>query len=171
MKRFLGAVAAAAALAVGLVPFAQADVARYQVESATLTVSLEPAYPGVIHIYDVVISPCDGSFAGSATSASVNGATETISGTLAGGTLGFVVSYFGAYLTGYHFDYNGPFAGGTAFDFYLGNPFSPSFTIVNSLTNATFTTYKNHGDYVSSQPKGFRDTAAHSCIGKPIQAG
>ena len=48
------------ALAVGP---AQADVARYQTQSATLTISLQPEYP-YTHVYDITLNPCDNTFTG-----------------------------------------------------------------------------------------------------------
>ena len=155
------------AAAIGTSVASANGVARYQFESATLTVSLEPTYPGNIHIYNIALNPCDGSFTGASTTGSVLGGIETITGTLGANTLAFVATYT-SIIPGYHYDYSGLLAGGTAFDFHAnGTPYTPSFTIANTLTDVVNTSnYKNHGDYVSSQGGGA--DAAHSCIGMPI---
>ena len=174
MKRFLAPLVGLLIAAVLVPVAAQANVPRYQIANDTLTVTLSPSN---VHYYNIVVSPCDGSFTGMATSAGVNGGFESIVGTLVGGNLTFTATYLvgntnpSVQVPGYYYTYSGPLAGGTAYDFNYGLPFSPSFTIANTLTHVSDSTYANHGDYVSSTPQGSaREDAAHSCIGMPIQS-
>ena len=68
---------------------------------------------------------------------------------------------------GYHYTYNGPLAGGTAYDFQADDTaFSSGFTIENTLSHKTHTDYKNHGEFVKQSPD--KNDAAHSCIGMPV---
>ena len=44
-----------------------------------------------------------------------------------------------------------------------------SFQLTGTLGTLTTSTWKNHGEYVSSQPEELREAASESCIGKPIR--
>jgi hypothetical protein len=85
------------------------------------------------------------------------GAQETISGTLVNDHLTFTAIYE-TYLPGYTYTYDGPLSGGV-----LGGD-AAGYAITATVT--PITTYKTHGDYVSSNGGG--DDAAHSCFGMPI---
>ena len=175
MKRYLAPLAGLLLAAAVLIPAAQANVPRYQLQ--TFTMNLTVSYGGLYtHSYTGSFSPCDGSFSGVGqypALPAVASIGESISGTLTGTALSFAAVYHTAPYVGYTFglvtDTFNPATGaftGTATD-TLGR----LLPISGSLTFVAATDYKNHGDYVSSQPKGDREDAAHSCIGMPIQAG
>ena len=152
---------------IGAVGTASADVPRYQLQSATLTVTLNN---GNVHVFDTVISPCDGTFTGTGTSD--QGAlqvTETVTGTIWNGQLAFRATYTGdaaLQFPGYEW-YTlapGPLAGPIAAE---DNTFPGTFFVYGSLSALSdASTYRNHGDYVKQ--KGGGSDAAHSCIGMPI---
>lgn len=170
MKKFLLAAAAVLAAALALVPAALADVARHQTQSGQLTVLLNN---GNLHTFDIVIRPCDNSFTGTGVSDQLPNVfvTETIEGTLSGGQLSFVATYTGQaaqQFPGYRWFTNTPGALGTPIP--GGDTLGSVFTLTGTLGTLTSSSWANHGEYVAAQPQGFRDDAAHSCIGKPIQS-
>lgn len=149
---------------------ASADVARYQTHTATFTV-LQPKdtvgqYNDVwTHKYNVTINPCDGTFTGTGNVTANNDSsvawTEHISGSFGDGTVSFATV---------------PNAGAT---FKVTNAQYDTSVIAESTwtqnivemkasapVNTGSSSFKNHGDYVSSQGGG--TDAAHSCIGMPI---
>ena len=160
MKKIILAVAVAAVATMAVVASASADVPRYQ-PTATLVVTLTDAQPGNHHTFTITWThPCgaDGAFTGSGQgSPEAGGAHEAISGTLVGDQLTFAATYLD-FIPGYTYTYAGPLAGGT-----LGGD-AAGYHITAAVT--TVDTYRNHGDYVSSQGGG--SDAAHSCIGMPI---
>ena len=140
---------AAPALAVG-------GPARYQVATTSYTVAVLDTF---IHTFIVVANPCDGSIAitGSTPLGSGYYTTETVTGTQAGGVITFSSTYDGPYNPGFMWSGSFPVGGGAL---------SGDFTGTVTAAPATMTSFKNHGDYVSSMGGG--PDAAHSCIGKPI---
>ena len=160
--RMLVALAAVGMLA-GVVAgpaFASAGgVERYQVGTTTYTVAVLDTY---IHTFVVMANPCDGTIAitGSTPVDSGYYTTETVTGTLAGGVISFSSTYDGPYSPG--FTWSGSFPVG-------GGPLSGDYTGTVTAAPSTFSTFKNHGDFVSW--KGGGPEAAHSCIGKPIASG
>ena len=68
----------------GVVPEGQVEAVGAGPVSAVLRISLGPAFPGNVHVYDITIDPRDGTFAGSAHRAS-NIRGETITGALSAG--------------------------------------------------------------------------------------
>jgi hypothetical protein len=157
MKRTIFVAAAAAVAMLTVAASALADVPRYQTQTATLTANvLSGAY---VHVYEITINPCDGSFTGTGgiTSLALN---ENVSGTLDGSTIDFNATYT-TYNPGYEWSYDGPLAGGTGYG--PGQTFSVTFSLAN-VTNET--DYKNHGQYVKEMGGG--SDAAHSCLGMPL---
>lgn len=160
MKQRMLAALAAVGLLVGVVAgpvLADAGgVQRYQVATTSYTVAVLDTY---IHTFVVSVNPCDVSIAitGSTPVESAYYTTETVTGTLTGGVISFNATYHGPYSPGFAWSGSFPVAGGLLSGRYTG-------TVVAAPT--TFSTYKNHGDYVSSMGGG--PDAAHSCIGKPI---
>ncbi len=144
---------AAPALAVGGGP------ARYQVATTSYTVAVLDTF---IHTFVVVANPCDGSIAiaGSTPIDSGYYTTETVTGTLSGGVITFSSTYDGPYNPGFMWSGSFPVGGGALSGDYTG-------TVTAAPT--TMTSYKNHGDFVSSMGGG--PEAAHSCIGKPNHGG
>jgi hypothetical protein len=145
-------VAAAPALA------ANGGVDRYQVGTTTYTVAVLDTY---IHTFVVTANPCDGSIAVTGSTAVDSGyyTTETVTGTLTAGVISFSAVYDGPYNPGFAWAGSFPVAGGAL---------SGDFTGTVTAAPATFTTYRNHGDYVSAMGGGA--DAAHSCIGMPVKA-
>ena len=167
MRRLFFVLAIVGALAAVAATSASASVPRYQMQTGQLTISLEPAYPGNIHVFDITISPCDGSFTGATSAGSPVQLGENITGTIWQGQFDFTSTY-SIGLPGYQWFYTGPFSGGQAHDLYLGSELVPGgFFITPSLGTLTdATNWKNHGDFVSHSTD--REDAAHSCIGMPI---
>ena len=141
---------AAPALAVGGGP------ARYQVATTSYSVAVLDAF---IHTFIVVANPCDGSIAitGSTPIDSGYYTTETVTGTQAGGVITFSSTYDGPYNPGFMWSGSFPVGGGALSGDYTGTV---------TAAPSTMTSFKNHGDYVSSMGGG--PDAAHSCIGMPI---
>jgi hypothetical protein len=160
MKQRMFAALAAVGLLVGVVAgpvLADAGgVQRYQVATTSYTVAVLDTF---IHTFLVSVNPCDVSIAitGATPVDSDYYTTETVTGTLTSGVISFSATYDGPYNPG--FTWSGSFPVG-------GGPLSGQYTGTVTAAPTTFSTYKNHGDYVSSTGGG-RD-AAHSCIGKPI---
>ena len=156
---------------------ASADVARYQVTTATFQVT-EPA--GAVnqwdtvwtHSYTITINPCDNSFTGTApaqvqTGGATEGTGETITGTLGANSISYTATriYDGRTWTLTSALYE-PFV-----NIAVTTP-AVSWDILMKVTRPVITgtsDYKNHGQYVKAQGGG--DDAAHSCIGMPITTG
>ncbi len=173
MKKFILAVALAAVASMAVISSASAGVERYQLQTATFTVT-QPA--GAVgqwdnlwkHDYEVEVNPCDGTFEGTGKiyGSDQNGpysATETIIGTLAKDSVSLEATRQDGlkYWLG-----NAPF--GDAITIATLNVQVP-WTIEMKGTKPIFTNtsnFKNHGEYVSSMGGGA--DAAHSCIGMPI---
>ncbi|HSC92421.1 MAG TPA: hypothetical protein VLB86_12260 [Gaiellaceae bacterium] len=157
MKRTIFVAAAAAVAMLTLAASASADVPRYQTQTATLTADvLGGAY---VHVYTIVISPCDGSFTGTAAAGSVVPG-ETVNGSLTDSNL--TIDFDGLYPSGYAWSYSGPLSGGTGH-----GPDGQTFGVTFSLANVTDQSdWKNHGQYVKAMGGG--SDAAHSCLGMPI---
>jgi hypothetical protein len=159
MKRLFYAAVVVALASLALIATASANVPRTQ-PTTTLVVSLTDAQVGNHHTFTITwASPCsdDGAFTGAGQgSPEAGGATESISGTLVADHLTFTAIY-DTFIPGYTWSYDGPLSGAALGDSATGYHANATVTAINS--------FKNHGDYVSSQGGG--DDAAHSCIGMP----
>jgi len=150
---------------------APGGVARYQITTNTYSMAI-----GYGHTYTVVINPCDGGAVtatgwqwGADGNPLVHNPDETITATLSsdGTMLTFNPAVYVGGWGGSPYSWWGTFpVGGGTFTAYdsLGNVYPG---VVITLTSTTPTTYKNHGDYVSSMGGGA--DAAHSCIGMPMK--
>jgi hypothetical protein len=149
-KLILTAVAVASLAVPALAPaLASADV---QAKTATLTSTVDNNGNFYVHTYNITIAP-NGSFTGTGGVENL-GINETISGTINGSTVvSFTANYLNGGEPGYWWSSNGTDIDGR------------QFTVTNDLT---ILTYKNHGDYVSSQGGGA--DAAHSSIGMPTNS-
>jgi hypothetical protein len=134
---------------------------RYQIGTTPYTVLVMSGGNTYEHDFVVTTNPCDGtlSITGSTPANSGYYTTETVTGTLTAGVISFTATYDGPYSPGYQWSGSFPVAGGAL---------SGEFTGTVSAGTTTTTTFKNHGDYVSSMGGG--STAAHSCIGMPLKA-
>jgi hypothetical protein len=175
VKKLIPTIIGVLALAAVAVPTAfttafATGVPRYQFETAPYLVTVDGTY---LHSYVITINPCDGTFTGTGQYPPAPDPatyTETVSGSVTGG--GTVINSAATYNTGYvyylvngTFDPNTGSFTGTGYD-NDGNPTPGSLTIIGSLNGTpTFTSYENHGQFVSSQPD--KNDAAHSCIGMP----
>ncbi len=163
MKKRLIIALAGVSLLVGVVAAptlaAAGGVDRYQVGTTAYTVTVLDTF---IHNFVVTANPCDGSIAITGATPVDSGyyTTETVTGTLANGVISFNSTYNGPYNPG--FTWSGSFPVG-------GGALSGMFTGTVTAAPTTFTTFKNHGGYVSSMGGGAE--AAHSCIGMPIKPG
>lgn len=161
-RRLLGALVTGSLL-VGLMAVpslaAQGGTARYQVGTTSYTIMVLGFFE---HDYVVTFNPCDGSIAitGGTPDTSTYYTTETVGGTLDNGVISFSSTYDGPYSPGYTWSGSFPVGGGD-----LSGDFTGTVTVADTST----TTYKNHGDYVSSMGGGA--DAAHSCIGMPTVSG
>ncbi len=159
MRQRLFITLASVSLLVGLVAgpalAAGGGPARFQLATTSYTVAVLDTF---IHTFVVVTNPCDGSIAiaGSTPIDSGYFTTETVSGTQAAGVITFSATYDGPYNPGFMWSGSFPVGGGALTGDYTGTV---------TAAPATMTSYKNHGDYVSSMGGG--PDAAHSCIGKP----
>jgi hypothetical protein len=144
------------AIVVGPAVAGAGGVQRYQVATTSYTIAVLDTF---IHTFVVATSPCDGSIAitGSTPLDSGYYTIETVTGTLANDVVSFSSTYVGPYNPGFMWSGSFPVAGG---------PLSGDFTGTVTASATTLSTYKNHGDFVSSMGGG--PEAAHSCIGKPI---
>jgi len=162
MKQRMFIALAAVSLLVGVVVgpalAAGGGVARYQFDTTSYSIAVLDTY---MHTFVVTANPCDGSIAITGSTPADGGyyTTETVTGTLANGVISFSSTYDGPYNPGFTWSGSFPVAGGALSGQYTG-------TVVAGPT--TFSTFKNHGDYVSSQGGG--PDAAHSCIGMPIRS-
>jgi hypothetical protein len=160
------AVLAAAVATAALIPaLASADVQRYQGEHATLAVAMPQQ--GWVHTYKIELNPCDGTFTGTGSSQQTAGTTnEAITGTLNNNTVSFNATYLpGGIFPGYTWGVKSAQLGAQV---NYWDAWGQELPTVSTLSNATFTTYKNHGDYVSSAGGGA--DAGHACIGMPINS-
>ena len=129
---------------------------RYQVGTTSYTVAVLDTY---MHTFVVTANPCDGTIAITGATLVDSGyyTTETVTGTLVNGVISFTATYNGPHNPGYTWSGSFPVGGGAL---------SGEFTGTVTAAPTTFTTFKNHGDYVSSMGGGA--DAAHSCIGMPM---
>jgi hypothetical protein len=171
-KSLIAAAVAAVSLGSLAVPaLSSASVARYQTETATLTTTLTNF--GFVHTFHITVNPCDSTFSGTGSSYQPSeGGTvvEKINGTLnSDGTVNFKSTYqSNGIFPGYQWGVtNAPVDGTTPTDL-TDTMNEQGVHTVSTLNNVSLSTYKNHGDYVSSQGGG--DDAAHSCIGMPINS-
>jgi hypothetical protein len=180
VKKFVGSVFAAAMISslavVGLSSSAGAGVARYQIETLQYTVTVEGTYT---HSFTVTVDPCNGTFTATGQSPALPAAAsvyETLSGSTDGlGNLSFTATYYNdpAFTspTGYWWSFAGSFTdanydfAGTLTNSSLGQS---GLTVTGTMNSASFSTYANHGQYVSSMGGG--SDAAHSCVGMPMQS-
>jgi hypothetical protein len=177
MKRRFYAVAVAVAVAAMsafmVVGTSSADVARYQTQTYTFT-AIQP-YGAVgqwqnvwTHNFTVTVNPCDGTFTGTGKQYDNQGAffaDETVTGSFNGNTINLNVTRpsdnVAWSLT------NAPTDDNTV-TLATTDPVVP-WNVEFKVSQPKFTgtsTFKNHGEYVSSMGGG--DDAAHSCIGMPI---
>ena len=172
MKKIILAAAVAALAVMAIASSASADVARYQMQSMTITAVQPEGAVGQwdnvwTHTYNVVLNPCDGSFSGvGSMSGTINGpySNETIKGQLDGNAISFTAT----------------------------RPDGVEYSLSNAPLNDN--TKVTHGDlepcgFVGARVQGQRDEdqhvelqeprrlrhskgggsdAAHSCIGMPI---
>lgn len=186
MRKLILAVAGIAAVAVPTIApaLASADVARYQSQTATFTVT-QPAgayhqWGNVwTHSFTVTVNPCDKTFSGTGniTGSDQNGPVstpeESITGSFGNGTVSFsatrgdgLVTTLANARTG-DLGENAPITVATLSEggSVVNTPDAVEMKVsVPQVSNSS--NYKNHGDYVSSQGGG--SDAAHSCIGMPI---
>jgi hypothetical protein len=177
VRKFVGCAAAAAMISslalVGLSSPAGASVARYQIETLHYTVTVAGTY---VHSYTVTVDPCNGTFTATGQYPALPAAAtyyETMTGSTNGsGGLSFTATYYNdpAFTspTGYWWTFTGTFTdanldiSGTLND-SLGQT---GLTVIGTMDLATYSSYANHGQYVSSMGGG--SDAAHSCIGMPM---
>ena len=156
---------------------ASADVARYQNETATFTMTQPDGmwndWSSVrTHNFAVVVNPCDNTFSGTAhqsgpiDSSGLSQADWNVAGKFnANNTVSLKLTRpsDGIVLT----LNNAPMDNNTVTT--AGINANPGYPILEKFTAPEFTntsTFKNHGDYVSFVGGG--SDAAHSCIGMPI---
>jgi hypothetical protein len=175
MRKFILAASIAALAVPAVAPaIASADVQRYQMETATFTVTQPQGETGQWtkvwnHAYSVTLNPCTNKFEGTGTQYSATDpftGTETVSGTYANGKL----TYTSLRNDGVSWTLANAPTDGTSVTLGAAIPavsWPLEFT-VSPLKIKDLTSVKNHGQYVSSVGGG--DDAAHSCIGMPIQS-
>lgn len=182
MRKITVALTAIAALAVAAIApaFASADVQRYQLQTATFTVTQPAGQVGQwdnvwTHSYTVEFNnPCTSSDStvftgtGHVSGRDQNGpfeSDETITGSYANGRISFTATR----PDGFSYSLSDAQTDGSSVTTGTSNPVAP-WTLEFKVTNPeiTSTHYKNHGDYVSSVGGGA--DAAHSCIGMPINS-
>lgn len=153
----LAAVGLLTAIVAGPALAGAGGVQRYQVATTTYTVAVLDTF---FHTFVVALNPCDDSIAVTGSTPIDSGyyTTETVVGTLTNGVISFSATYDGPYNPGFAWSGSFPVAGG---------PLSGQYTGTVTAAPTTFSTYKNHGAFVSSMGGG--PEAAHSCIGKPIK--
>jgi hypothetical protein len=154
---------------------ASADVARYQTQTATFTVTQPYGAVGQwkdvwTHTFTVTVNPCDGSFTGTGKQYDNNNNqayTEDVTGSFSGGKVNLTVTRNDGVVWSLAY---AP-TNGSSVTLATTNPVV-NWPVEMKVTLQQFTDlthYKNHGDYVSSQGGG--DDAAHSCIGMPVSKG
>jgi hypothetical protein len=172
VKKFILAVAVTAVAVMGVVSSASAGVERYQTQSMTITAVQPEGAVGQwqnvwTHTYNVELNPCDGSFSGvGSVSGTLNGfySNERITGHLDGNDVSFTATR----PDGLVYSLSNAPLDNTTVTLATSTPVAPwvlEFTV--SKTLGASSTYKNHGDYVSSMGGGA--DAAHSCIGMPVR--
>jgi hypothetical protein len=158
MKRLIFAVAIAAVAAFMSAGTSSADVTRYQSQSGTLTATVTSGVNTYVHTFAITVNPCDNSFSGVGNQAEMK---SNIIGTINGSAISFTAVYpdFGP-------NYQWSSVNGAGSD-----SIGQTFTVTTDTTALTTSSFKNHGEYVSSMGGGA--DAAHSCIGMPVgsQAG
>jgi hypothetical protein len=173
MKRVFFAAAIAAVALLAVAGTASADVPRYQTQTATFTVTQPYGVVGQwtnvwTHDYMVMVNPCDGTFAG--TGGLSNNVDSFSDNEKIEGTFTKTSVSLKATRTSDNFVYELAAASfGGAVSLATTNP-SVAWDVEMTVTNPVFTNksnYRNHGDYVSQTGDA---GAAHSWIGKPIQA-
>ena len=177
MRKLILATTTIVALAVPTIApaLASASVDRYESQTATFTTTQPAGAFGQFdnvwtHDYKVTINPCDNTFSGTGVEygQDQNGAKtfkESVTGTFnADGTTSLVNTRD----DGVVWSLNHVKTDGSVTLATLIAPAIPSnleFKVTPKTITST-TSFKNHGDYVSSQGGG--SDAAHSCIGMPI---
>jgi hypothetical protein len=178
MRKLILVAASITAIASLTVPaLASADVARYQSETATFTTTQPAGVFGQFdnvwtHKYTVNVNPCNSTFSGTGveTGQDQNGAqtfNENVTGTFnADGSISLVNTRS----DGVVWSLDSVKTDGSVTLATLIAPAIPSNLEFKAtapvITNSS--SFKNHGDYVSSQGGG--SDAAHSCIGMPINS-
>jgi hypothetical protein len=172
VKKIILAVAIAAVATIAVAASASADVARYQTQSMTITAIQPYGEVGQFaniwkHVYNVTLNPCDNSFTGTGVQTDNIGnfyANETITGTLNGNKVTYTATRS---LDGLVYSLSNAPLDSSTVTLATSTPSVPwplEFKV--SATTTPITSFKNHGDYVSSH--GGSSDAAHSCIGMPI---
>jgi hypothetical protein len=174
VKKISLALAVAAIATMAVVSSASADVARYQPapKSATFTVT-SPMAPGDwqhawIQDYTVTMNTDGATFSGTGNvHNNVDGTTlsETVDGSFTDTT----VTFTAVRPSGFTWSLiNAPFDGTTVTDAQV--PADVPWKVEMTVSPPKFTgdSFKNHGDYVSSQGGG--SEAAHSPIGMPVNS-
>lgn len=155
MKKIILAAAVMALASLTVAAFASAGVARYQ---AATDLKVTASFNGATYVHNYKLdSSCDGSFTGTGGMDSL-GLVEKIHGTIDGSRI-VIHSDYQTYNVPFNWNYDGPLNGGGTYTDSAGQA-------VTVKAEVTTTDFKNHGDFVSSQPD--KNDAAHSCIGMPI---
>ena len=133
-------------------------VQRFQVATTTYNIAVLDTF---IHTFVVAVSPCDGSIAitGSTPLESGYYTIETVTGTLANDVISFSSTYVGP---------SAPASRGRGPSRSRAGRCRATSPAPSRRPPTTLSTYKNHGDFVSSMGGG--PEAAHSCIGKPVNS-
>jgi hypothetical protein len=173
MKRGVFAVAVAAVAAFMVAGTSSADVARYQTQTATFTVTQPYGQVGQwhdvwTHNFTVTVNPCDGTFTGTGKQYDNHNnfyANETVTGSFGNGNVSLTATRTTDPVV---WTLTGAPTGNSTVTLATTNPAVP-WNVEMKVSQPQFTDlshYKNHGDYVSSQGGGA--DAAHSCIGMPV---
>jgi hypothetical protein len=172
MKLRLLAVAVVAIAASIVAGGASADVARYQMQTATFTVTQPYGVVGQwqnlwTHNFQVTVNPCDGTFTGNGEQLDNNNHhayTENVSGSFSGGKVNLTATRN----DGVVWSLSGAPTDGNSVTLATTDPVV-AWAVEMKVSQPHFTDasqFKNHGDYVSQMGGGA--DAAHSCIGMPI---
>jgi len=172
MKKIIAAVASVTAIAGLVAPtIASASVQRYQTSDATFTLTQPAGQVGQwdsvwTHNITVQVNPCDNTFTGKGVE---TGPGQTLSENVTGSFGDGTVSLTAHREDGVSFSLTNAPMGNDVITNATSNPEVPwALEFKASAPNVShISTYKNHGEYVSSQGGG--SDAAHSCIGMPIQ--
>ncbi len=146
---------------------AGAGVERYQFKTTDYTVTYTIRGNNYPQTFTVTLNPCDGTFSGAGNQPRW-GDTLT-EGTIDGATINYTTDYvvWGSPYTltasATDFDSSGNFSG--TWTDTLGNTLG---TMVGVAGASTFSSYKNHGEYVAANVEEFGNPeTAQSCIGMP----
>ena len=171
MRKIIAAVVSITAIAGLAVPsLASADVARYQTQDAAFTLTQPAGQVGQwnsvwTHTINVHVNPCDNTFTGTGVETGPGQTLhEKITGSFGNGTVSLTANRE----DGVMFSLANAPTNNTDVTLATSSPQVPwalEFKATTPLFSNT-SSYKNHGDYVSSQGGG--SDAAHSCIGTPI---